>query len=490
MVTVSFNIYIPQKTKIIIKKLRANYMKIQKKMICMIYVIILLFLTNVSFAFDFSVNDAIKVKGGESKYLEINITSDKNEELIFSIVGEKPWMTLSDSHLNIEANKIYKTKLYLSPTRETPEGTYKIILNVESLGGETKQKVIYVTVENKMSSVNIERLVVTGALEPSGIARLEINLRNYGKDTNVTIIANVSSPTKNIFELSEVVELESNEMKSLEKDFPIGECAEHGEYSVFLTLRNEEALDSVKQKFNVAKKAIMKKSVEEKGFVRYEKRIYLKNVGNIAGKDVVTEKVFGSMFYAGDKPTEIENDLYKWVINLKSCESKVIYFAVDYSPIVVIIFIIFAIWYVLFKFRTVRIKKIILQEKMIEEGEEFTVGIDVKTYINAKNVEIRDFVPNIFEVKDSPGIKPEKRKSEAGTELVWKFHELKRGEERIFDYKIVPMFGVHGRVKLTPAIIKFDYLTKKVVKKSAPVGIGIKEEKPVFSLDKIFKKGE
>ena len=206
----------------------------------------------------------------------------------------------------------------------------------------------------------------------------------------------------------------------------------------------------------------------------------------------VSENILGSLFFSGDKPTRIDGGTYKWILNVEPCQSRIVRFRIDYTPIAAILFIIAAIWFILFRMRTVKVSKKILQKAVIEKGTEFTVGVDIKTHVKLKDLEVRDFVPSIFEVRDTPGIKPIKRRTSAGTELIWRFAELPAKEERILDYKIVPLFSVTGVVKLPAATITFTHFGRRITRSSAKASLGLQiirnVEKIGDSFGNVFKK--
>jgi len=463
-----------------------------KKALLLLFV--LLFSASLSFAssnFTISVTDSLVINASQTGYVDINATSVANDRLLLSIVSEKPWMTLEDTQLIISAGATKSTKLYFSPTMSTLSGTYKFTVVVESKNtGETERADIFITVLENDFPVKIDRVAVMGSLEPSGTARMEIYVKNTGTTANdAQVDALITSPSnRKVYELHEVAAVDPNEKKIISRDFYLGNCAEYGEYSIQMNLTYKGYLaDSFVQRFDVIKKPNVEVETSEQGIVTYEKTYVIKNTGNEAGNAEVSEKVFGSIFYAGSEPSRIENGIYVWDVDISPCEQKTVVYRMNYSPIVGVLAALLALWYVVFKFRTIRIRKNILQIKHIEQGSEFTVGIDLKAYIGAKNVVIRDFVPSAFEVKETKGLKPHKTKTEAGTELLWKFDELKRNEERILDYKIVPIFGVRGRIRLPRAGATFNYFARRLEKRSPPVGLGMKWQES-SGIQQIFSK--
>ena len=151
----------------------------------------------------------------------------------------------------------------------------------------------------------------------------------------------------------------------------------------------------------------------------------------------------------------------------------------DYSPLFLfIVVVLIAVWLFFFKIRTLKIKKFMLEKKFIEEGEEFTVGIELSNASGRKvdDLTVRDFVPSVFEFKEGEGPKPVRKKTAAGTELTWKVKDLHKNEERILSYKILPVFGVHGTVRLPQASASFTSGKKETEIKSLYTTLGIETE--------------
>ena len=138
----------------------------------------------------------------------------------------------------------------------------------------------------------------------------------------------------------------------------------------------------------------------------------------------------------------------------------------------------FAVWIFFYKVRIIRIKKFILEKKFIEEGEEFTVGIEIANSTGRKieNVTVKDFVPSVFNIKEGEGLKPVRKKTAAGAELTWKLKDVHKNEVRILSYKILPVFGVHGTIRLPQASVSFMGRKKTVEIKSAFANIGVETE--------------
>jgi hypothetical protein len=120
-----------------------------------------------------------------------------------------------------------------------------------------------------------------------------------------------------------------------------------------------------------------------------------------------------------------------------------------------------------------------MQRKTIKEGTEFTVGIELRNTMGSKvtDVTVTDFVPSIFTVKDAHGVTAHRLKSGIGTELRWEIKELVKNDERVLSYKLVPVFGIHGQIKLPSAKVVFRSGKRKKTNSSFAPHLGIKQKK-------------
>ena len=155
-------------------------------------------------------------------------------------------------------------------------------------------------------------------------------------------------------------------------------------------------------------------------------------------------------------------------------------YRIDYLPLILLLILIMLFaWFVLFKLRTLNVRKYILQKKTIREGTQFTVGIEIKNSTGKKisNLVIKDFIPPVFAVRESVGLRYKKKKTNYGTDLTWKLKDLKNGEERIVSYKIVPVFGLNTTMNLPNARISYISNDKTFHTNSGGTVLGVDPKK-------------
>jgi hypothetical protein len=449
--------------------------------------IFILVSAQLGFAFDFTVEQAATIPLGASEKLTIDISNPTNASDTFNIAvsGKKPWMTLSPTMVTANASSSATANLYITTTPETPTGLYILNIGVESINtGEKVTKESYISVI-KGEITKIEDVIIRGDFEPKGNVTLEVNIKNYALTTvnNLVLNATVRS-TRIIYDLSDVIEkIDPNQTVTITRYFSLPEYSEPGRYRIELSLFYENRVSRAEEDFNVIEKAIMEEEAEDMFMIFGSgKKITVRNYGNAAGSTEITKTVspFESFFFSGE-PDVIENDTYKWIVTLEPGQEAIVEYKTDFLLLfIAFVAIAVAAWFFFFKVRTVTVKKHIIQKKKIEEGEEFTVGLDVKnsTGTSLSNVIIKDLIPPVFSAKDTVGPKPAKKVAKIGTELTWKIDTLVPGEERILTYKIIPMFGVGGQARLPKAIARFKLKEKMIQNNSnvAMLGTRAKEE--------------
>ncbi len=459
----------------------------------------LLLLAQMAFAFDFTQErDTLLVPIDTTNRLDFVFTSASDDNIVISAVGERPWMVVTPSSFFIKAGKNETVSLFATPNSGINTGLYGVRMTAESLvTKEKKYKDVFISVE-KESGVYIDKVLVVGDMIPTGKVSVSANLRNFGTSTvqSVGMDVAVASKSKKVAEFSDTIEkIDPEKTVAVEKEFYLPRLAEAGEYTVTIRISYADKARSFTDTFTVVEKPVIKKEISDYSpfATGYARTISIRNDGNVAGNADVTETVssFASLFLSGNRPDYLANDKIAWSFNsIKPGETIIIYYKIDYLMAVVLLFAVLLIsWFILVKLRTVRIGKRIMQKKMIEEGAEFTVGVDIKNAIGSSvsGVAVRDFVPSVFEVKDAEGLKPAKKKAAHGTELTWKLDDLFDKEERVLSYKIAPVFGVHGQIPLPQASVKFKFSSRETENKSNSTAVGIVEKEKVPTLDQLFK---
>jgi len=350
------------------------------------------------------------------------------------------------------------------PGQEVQLGTYKVSVIAESLStGLQTEKALFLTVE-KGEVVEIERVLVTGDLIPTGTMVVEIAVKNFRTTTVQDVpVETVVTSTHDIARYSDIIErIDPGQTVAVMNRLTLERYAPPGTYTV--TARLSGGFDSeTRQDFTVVQRAVPRSNEETRFFLLGSTTVLtVRNYGNAVLQEyTVTREVsdFDQHFFSGDVPTAKNQNTYSWrLVGIEPGEQATITYTVNYAPLVgIIIALAIGLWLIFFKVRTLRVKKYIMQKKVIKEGTEFTVGIELKNASGGKvtHVLVTDFVPSVFSVADTKGVAARKLKSGLGTELHWEINDLTPGEERVLSYKIVPVFGIQGQIKLPSAKVTF-----------------------------------
>lgn len=444
-------------------------------------------LASVSHAFIVTVpEETINVAIGSSKQIDVKVDSGVPEDIQFTVLDPKPWITQDTTRMRLNGDETKDLHIYVTPLMDTQPSVYRVSLLAESLiSGETQKKFIFVNV-NKLDIVDVERIVVTGNFTPTGQLTVSTVIKNYKARTvqNIKVTSTISSPSSKLIEFEQNIDsLDAGEAKNFTYSLTLPQQAEPGLYTVVARSTAEGETSQKTKTFTVQSQAYFTKEQKKEPLVfGYKKTITVTNIGNSEDDAIVTDTLAGldSAFYSGETPTTAKGSDFAWLLkNIKPGESKTLSYRVDYSPLFLfIIVVIIAGWVFFFKVRIIRVKKFILEKKFIEEGEEFTVGVEVMNSTGKKveDATVKDFVPSVFDIKEGEGPKPTRKKTAAGTELVWKIKDMHKHEQRILSYKIMPVFGVHGRIRLPQASVSFSRGKKDVEIKSAYTSIGVETE--------------
>jgi hypothetical protein len=441
----------------------------------------------------------IDIQTGATQSVDIIAYSDIREQLTIGIGGEKPWSSLSAPQPVLEAGIQSNITLYFSPYSDTILGLYKFQVIAESIDtGERRSVDIYVNVK-KGEGVIIEKMTISGETVPLGSATVKIYTKNIGVTTAINSLLNivVYSPEGIYTEINEIINsINPGESRLIEKQitFPAGTAA--GDYHIDAKLVYKNSSSQMRQDFEIIQKAVIKRTEKKEDiFAGYRKTIMVKNLGNKISETIfITEQlsVIDGIFFSGYIPNSAAVGVYVWhITDLKPGEEKIIYYEISYANLYILLAALLIASFVgLFYFRTIRVSKYIIQKKNIEEGEEFTVGIDIKNATGRKvnDVIVRDFIPSIFKVEDTEGVKPLKKKVAGGIELRWKLNDLYNREERVLTYKIIPVFGVHGKIPIPAATIETKFLGRTLEKRSNTPQIGVELQEKETGIDDMFSK--
>ncbi len=457
----------------------------------------MLLLVNLSFAYELSLStDQVKVQAGNSTSVIVSILTDKDDKISLAIANEKPWMTISNSQYILQSGSKKDAIFYLSPYNTTQPGLYKTDIIFNSLiTGEIKSVPLIVSIlpapvippapVEIRKSVGIKEVSILGDPKPFGVVTIETAYKNTGEVilNSIPLKVEVWSPSKKIFSNEKIVEkIFIDQTQQYRVNLKLPKQAEQGRYRVVVSMYG----NTVNKYFDVEGVPILSRKDESLSSATwYNKNIIVKNEGNIITGMTVSDRIssFESIFYKGEKPKEVKNDVYTWEINnLKPGEYRQLQYRIDYSPLYILsAFLVMFAWFIIIRSRAFSIKKHILESKSVNENEEFTVTLNLKNRTGEKvnKIVVHDFVPKIFKFKHVQGPHPQKTALKGDLSLEWHLQDINNHEERVLTYKLIPIIGVESGMTLPNAKVVFEKHKRNVEKQSNSARIGIVKKKPV-----------
>src|SRR3989344_1330070 len=445
----------------------------------------LLFAVNAGFAATLELQKtSYRVPLGAMETVNIILNGTSNETVLLSIGGEKTWTILNTQSLELEKGETKNVTLFLSPGREVIANVnYKFAITAKALGSnEETSENIFVFV-SKDEFVDIDRTSVSGQFYPTGTIAAKVYVKNFKRASVQDVTVNMTFRGQQgviAIESTKIPLIDPTETKEAGLAFTVPDNTPKGAYRIIIYISTKDLQNSAEQEFDVEEKAVLDERVEPVAFLTgYGQKITVVNRGNIAASSSVERQISDveKMFFSGTMPTE-KGDEYVWKTeNLGVGASARIEYKVDFLPaILTLIALIAAAWYILYKLRIVHLRKYIIQKKVIQEGTEFTVGVDVKNWTGANvDVNVRDFVPPIFRVREHEGFKFQTKKTTYGTEIKWTLKDVKNWEERVLSYKIVPTLGINSPLNLPPARGSYAQGGKTLATESKPAPLGIRK---------------
>ena len=403
----------------------------------------------------------------------ITVSNTGDEADIFTLTPlgrHREWVLVEKPSMSILPGKSRDIKISVIPPENIGSGTYFLTLGVSPLKDPSlvvEEEICVVVLRNynaEISKISLER----GEFYPGEVIKVNAEVWNTGtkRFDDLILIAAVTNEEGVIEEKRETFSLDSDERENIKFEFSLDKYSPPGSYSIDLTLIGMDVeFDSVDRSFTV--KAV--KSVEETPSSMWTpiadfNTVTLENEGNVKVKEEWTKEMdnpWNFLFTATGNVVAKRTDkgvLYSWLIELEPGERKSISYQINYWPLIILlILIIYGIYRFVSIIKVPRIrKKVISKRGFFDGGGEFKIalGLKNKTGKPLKNAIVRDFIPPVGRVAEEfETIKPMLRKSENGTELVWRLDNLNPNEERWFTYKLRTLVGAE-QLKLPKAYVK------------------------------------
>lgn len=426
----------------------------------------------------------------ESVTLEVMIENNQLKSDTFSInVFPAYWygirVDLENRFIQVNAKSNVTTKIYFD-TRSSDPIISPFIITVDSINNKNvsatdtfkltvlRKSPVYVSdikinkyTVNPGDTITIDSYITNSALTPTGFFNVQTNVKH-----NELVIKRFDDS---------VDSLPSTSVKKISNTYIFNKYASPGTYYVETIIKDEtNFLKGYKLSdpitVNEVNKLVKEKSVQY-GLISQTITLTVKNEGNVVASNFyVTETVpqfVKNLFYPQIEPDKEETKdirvIYYWHVDMLT-PGQEISIKYEIRSISIVIVLILLILFVMIAFRYVFSPKIVKRARhfgALTREKEVVVSIEAKNNSRheIKDAIVRDFVPSIATVVERfETLKPSVRKTEGGTELIWRLESLKPFEERVITYRIKPVVDIAGTLKLPKA--RITYVDKKRQRKA------------------------
>jgi hypothetical protein len=430
----------------------------------------------------------ILINNTEIKSVDITITNNQNfaDTFSLSVWPSTTWAGIMPnlerySISNLESKSSETVKLYFSAAADAEPIATSFLVTATSTSVLTKNvsaSAAVVVRTQRRTSVYISDLFIDKyALDPEDCMNIRVDVTNLNPATESyklsTVITKDMNPVNRLED--DLLDVDGKSIGSATHSYCIGKYMENGEYTLSATLKSSlnKLIDTRSVNFRVSPKVMLTygKSVSYTPFAQI-KTITVKNEGNVVENDFyITESVsdfVSKLFYPVTTPTIVESAdgkvSYSWKIDRlppgeeTSVTYEIRFVSIWFSGIVIAIVVYIAFTYVY----TPRISKQFTMIGPLKRGKEISMLLELRnsTLYEIKNIVVSDSIPPLASlVEKFDTMRPEAKKTDAGTELMWRIKSLKPFEERVLTYRIKTNVDIIGSMHLPKA--GMEYLNQK-----------------------------
>ncbi|MEM5882679.1 MAG: hypothetical protein QXQ77_00350 [Candidatus Aenigmatarchaeota archaeon] len=430
-----------------------------------------------------------KIYAGKSSSIEVIVFNSQNFTDTFSITI---WPTqfadvltsIENPNLRISPKGNASTKIYFFASECADESTiqFEIVASSTTSNVSAVKKILLSVLRTFTVCISDFKLDKYGEIGPNESIRIITYLTNptYRVSPQFFVQANIKFENKTIESFDEAIQpLPQKSTKILTLSYNFNEYASPGIYKIEVLLKDELNNLVTKKEETIRMKIVNKTSTQswtDIGILSAVTTIKIKNEGNVGIPIRITTSIpsfIKNLFFPETQPTSEKTQdgwiEYEWNFeNVNPGEEVIVKYEV--KLLYVWLFCLGLVVVVILAFKFVYGPTVIKKYKPIVPalGKEITIALEIKNRSRheIENVEVKDFVPTLFEVSNRfDTVRPETiKKVKGGTLLTWKFNLLKPLEERVLTYKIKPKMEISGTFKLPNAYMK--YLDKKKEVKS------------------------
>ncbi|MFZ3078010.1 MAG: hypothetical protein WA139_06150 [Candidatus Aenigmatarchaeota archaeon] len=458
------------------------------KHLLLIAIILSVFVSANAAAADFSVNvtEPDTLYAGNITNFSVIITNTGADDWFsVSAIGTySSWISIGKQSVFIPSGSSASSELLVSPIADALQNKYEYSVIVSRASDSSKvEKEIFVNVLQSNAIIVTDSSLSCGECKPGETVTASITLRNSGSKPlgNLKLVLTLGDRTKII----SISSLDFGVLKEFTSEFILDSNAAPGQYAVDAkVMQDTSVLVQKSMKFAIPSLPDIRtvKNVSTSIFGNYVTLVST-NYGNAAQPSEIKTNVLSAWYsvYSGAKPSSISGSEYGWDVSLAPKESVTMTYSEIFWPVplaFVILVFIGAYYYVVIS--SLSIRKKIMHGR---DAKDMSISLDVRSGLRPiENAVVRDTVPKEFEVSEKfESIKPVVRKTQSGTELVWRLGKLKSMEERILHYRIkaVSQFGTK---RLHPAELNGKRGEKIVSRLSNYVALHEEPKEPARSI--------
>jgi len=412
-------------------------------------------LSVVAFAYpvaaaDFSVNvtEPVTIYAGNTTNFSVIITNGGADDWfsVTAIGTYSSWISVGKQNVFIPYGSSASSTLLVTPVADALQNKYEYSIIVSRASDSSKvEKEVFVNVLQSNAIIVTDSSLSCSECKPGETVTASITLRNSGSRplNNLKLVFALGDRTKII----SISSLDFGVLKEFSSEFILDSMAAPGQYAVDAKVMQDTSVLAQKSiKFAIPSLPDIRtaRNVSASIFGNYVTLVSF-NAGNAAQSAKIKSNVLDAWYsvYSGAKPSSVSGSEYGWAVSLAPNESVTMTYSEIFWPVplaFVILAFIGAYYYVVIS--SLSIRKRIIRGR---DAKNISISLDVRSGLQPiDNAVVRDIVPKEFEVSEKfESIKPVVRKTQSGTELVWRLGKLKSMEERLLHYRIraVSQFG-------------------------------------------------
>ncbi|MGC8812324.1 MAG: hypothetical protein ACP5O8_01930 [Candidatus Aenigmatarchaeota archaeon] len=430
-----------------------------------------------------------KIYAGKTGSIEVTVFNNQNFTDTFSVTVWPPQLgdvitSIENPSLRISPKSNGSTKIYFSAPECADESTIQFEISASSTttNASTSRNILLTVLRYFTVCISDFKLDKYGEIEPNESLKITTYLTNPTSKLSPQffIQVNIKLENQTVGSFDETVQpVIQKSTKILSYVYNFSKYASPGIYKIEVLLKDELNNLKAKKEETIRMKIVNKTSTyswTDIGILSAVTTVKVKNEGNLPTPIKITTSIpsfVKNLFFTEFEPTlETTKDgwiEYEWSFeNVRPGEEVMIKYEI--KLLYVWLFALGTVIVVILAFKFVYGPTIVKKYKPITPtlGKEMTIALEIKNKSRheIENVEVKDFVPALFEVSERfDTVRPESiKKVKGGTVLSWKFNLLKPLEERVLTYRIKPKMEISGTFKLPNAYVK--YLDKKKEVKS------------------------